>query len=355
MLSDLFDFVYPSSYKHTYTEPDGSKYTVWKTKAGEYHNSSEPAKVVEKNKITEHYWYENGQLHRDDDLPAVIKWNGTTKILEKWYYRGKRHRNGIEPAEIEYGNDGHVINEIRYYNDCATLHSLSNWQPSNENEFNRYIDDHIIKENATTYKWPEKTGTIEYVIRKGWFNNGKLHRKNGPALIHRLRNSDNPYGWVEWYWNGKKYDTKNNYIKASGSHRYLTDFNLWLFKTGMQWRIIYYGTKWSFLSFMGRRRPKQVTIRKLPMIFLGIALSINLLLDIHNKGHVAIDKYSDAIKVQNLPPQISLTTMEYYESHFEKISDQSDASIIRNEFHNPSDNLKSTINSNSRKLPIYPE
>ena len=38
-------------------------------------------------------YYENGQLHRDDDLPALIKYDTMDKIiLEKYYRLGKLYR-----------------------------------------------------------------------------------------------------------------------------------------------------------------------------------------------------------------------------------------------------------------------
>jgi hypothetical protein len=44
-------------------------------------------------------YYQDGVLHRDRDLPAVI-WKGGTK---EWYWHGKRHRDGDLPA-IERAN-----------------------------------------------------------------------------------------------------------------------------------------------------------------------------------------------------------------------------------------------------------
>lgn len=41
-------------------------------------------------------WFKDGELHRDNDLPAVIHINGT----QKWYQNGKLHRNNDLPAII---------------------------------------------------------------------------------------------------------------------------------------------------------------------------------------------------------------------------------------------------------------
>jgi hypothetical protein len=35
-------------------------------------------------------------LHRENDLPAIIRWNGT----QEWYKNGKLHRDGDLPAII---------------------------------------------------------------------------------------------------------------------------------------------------------------------------------------------------------------------------------------------------------------
>jgi hypothetical protein len=41
-------------------------------------------------------WFKNGNLHRDDDLPASI-WADGSKF---WYKDGERHREGDKPAAI---------------------------------------------------------------------------------------------------------------------------------------------------------------------------------------------------------------------------------------------------------------
>ena len=39
-------------------------------------------------------WYRNGELHRDDDNPAVVRANGT----KYWGKNGKLHRDDDKPA-----------------------------------------------------------------------------------------------------------------------------------------------------------------------------------------------------------------------------------------------------------------
>ena len=44
-------------------------------------------------------WYKNGKLHRDNDQPATMWWEGFTI----WYKNGKLHRDNDKPAIIENG------------------------------------------------------------------------------------------------------------------------------------------------------------------------------------------------------------------------------------------------------------
>ena len=41
-------------------------------------------------------WYQNGKLHRDHDLPAIV-WAGGTK---EWWKNGERHRDNDLPAVV---------------------------------------------------------------------------------------------------------------------------------------------------------------------------------------------------------------------------------------------------------------
>lgn len=60
---------------------------------GKFHRDDEPALIF---KHGVQYWYQNGYLHRDNDLPAIIYPNG----IQEWYQNGKRHRDGDQPALI---------------------------------------------------------------------------------------------------------------------------------------------------------------------------------------------------------------------------------------------------------------
>lgn len=70
-----------------------SKGRLFHFKDGKLHRDDGPAKISGNG---DHCYYNNGQLHRDGDLPAVIYTNG-----EKNYYNnGQLHRDGDLPAVI---------------------------------------------------------------------------------------------------------------------------------------------------------------------------------------------------------------------------------------------------------------
>ena len=58
------------------------------------------------------YWFKNGKLHRDNDLPAVIYADGT----QYWYQNGKFHRDNDLPLlsleRMESNVGGKTVNDI---------------------------------------------------------------------------------------------------------------------------------------------------------------------------------------------------------------------------------------------------
>ena len=105
-----------------------------------------------------HHWYdENRLLHRDADLPAVVRTDGT----KEWFQHGERHRDNDLPA-VE--------------------------RPDGSKEW--YQHDKLHRDNDLP--------AIEYPSgSKEWFQHGKRHRDNGPAI----ERSD---GTKEWYRYGRK-------------------------------------------------------------------------------------------------------------------------------------------------------
>jgi len=101
---------------------------------------------------------EDGLLHRDNDLPAIVHSEGT----KEWYQHGKVHRENDKPAKIFADGDQYwFIN----------------------NELHRDNGPAIIKYNGDS---------------KHWYQRGKYHRDDGPAL----ELSD---GTKIWYQHGDKH------------------------------------------------------------------------------------------------------------------------------------------------------
>lgn len=76
-------------------------------------------------------YYRNGRLHRDDDKPAVIEYDPSSKqvMREQYFQNGKLHRGGNKPAFIEYSaSTGKVVLEV-FFED-GKLHSGADTPPA---------------------------------------------------------------------------------------------------------------------------------------------------------------------------------------------------------------------------------
>jgi hypothetical protein len=76
-------------------------------------------------------YYLNGRVHRDNDKPAVIEYDPTSKqvVREQYFQNGKLHRNTGKPAFIEYSaSTGKTILEV-FFED-GKLHSGDNSPPA---------------------------------------------------------------------------------------------------------------------------------------------------------------------------------------------------------------------------------
>ena len=125
-------------------------------------------------------WFQNGQLHRDDDLPAFISHNGSCR---KWYQNGFKHRDNDSPAVIDhYGTQEwyqhgvlHRDNDLpAAISSNGTISWFQNGQLHRDNDLPA-----VIFENDDRL----------------WYQNGLLHRDNDlPALIYD--------GFSMWYQHG---------------------------------------------------------------------------------------------------------------------------------------------------------
>jgi hypothetical protein len=70
-------------------------------------------------------WFRNGKLHRENDLPAVIHFDGT----QKWYLDGKLHRDNDLPAIMDAnGNQAWFQNgELHRDNDLPAIKWARKW------------------------------------------------------------------------------------------------------------------------------------------------------------------------------------------------------------------------------------
>lgn len=98
-----------------------------------------PAKIIETDNGGECCgWCWDGELHRDNDLPAVIEYYGKAAALsvkkQIWTQAGNRHRQGDRPAVIEYYKDGKE-KERGYWKD-GKLHRDPGKGPAIENDKN---------------------------------------------------------------------------------------------------------------------------------------------------------------------------------------------------------------------------
>jgi hypothetical protein len=130
-------------------------------------------------------WYQYGKLDRDEDMPAVILYNGT----EMWYQEGDLHRgpdsDGIEqPAIIKNGGFE------AYY---------------------RHGQRHRISGPAL----------ITELGDKFWYQYGLRHRTDGPAV-------EDADGNCKWYIDGEYQNRGNqpNFIWPNQSHEWFKTYNI---------------------------------------------------------------------------------------------------------------------------------
>lgn len=127
---------------------DGS--VLWK-KNKRFHHEDGPA-ILSRDVAA---WYINGQLHREEDEPAIMYPDGH----REWHYKGQLHRvNG--PAIIRHNG-------------------TEEW----------FIRGKHHRDDGPAITYPDG--------KQEWFLNGELHRDDGPAITY-------PDGSCEWYHKGRK-------------------------------------------------------------------------------------------------------------------------------------------------------
>ena len=121
-----------------------------------------------KNVWGDQKWYLNGKLHRDNDLPAVVRICGD----KQWYQNGYLHRDNDLPAEIyATGTQIWYLHGLLHRdNDLPTLIKYNGTQK--------------WYQNGELHRDEDKPAEIYPSGTQIWFRNGKVHRDNNlPAVI----------------------------------------------------------------------------------------------------------------------------------------------------------------------------
>jgi len=164
----------------------GNKY--WKLPNGDLHRDNDLPAVEWADGAKE--WWLNGDLHRGNDLPAIEYKNGE----KYWYVNGKLHRTDGSAFENASGHKLWYLENVRYseeeFNEKVKMISTYSTSGSGVEHW-RLPNGSLHRENNLPAK--------EYTDgTQKWFFNGKLHRTNGPAI--EWANGDK-----YWYLEGIRY------------------------------------------------------------------------------------------------------------------------------------------------------
>lgn len=111
-------------------------------------------------------WFRHGEYHRDDDLPAVIFYNGA----KFWYKHGKMHRSGGPAVELRSGTKlWYCRGSLHRESDLPAVELVDGskaWYF--RGLLHRDFDlPAIVKVDGT----------------QKWYKHNKCHRENGPAIV----------------------------------------------------------------------------------------------------------------------------------------------------------------------------
>lgn len=96
----------------------------WRLNGQMHRDNDLPAYIQyrEDGSIDRCVWRQNGWRHREHDLPAVIDYDKNNLIVsEEWYQRGKRYRVDDLPSYVVYQKSGSV--KAQYWYTDTHLHS----------------------------------------------------------------------------------------------------------------------------------------------------------------------------------------------------------------------------------------
>lgn len=126
--------------------------------------------------------YREGGIHREDDLPAVIKVdpNSGVTTFEEHYWRGRLHRDGDKPAGIHKDKDTGRVTFQLY---------SSGGQRDREGGLPAAIELNPESGNVT---------------REEYYRDGVLHRDNGPAIVEYNEAGQAIPGMLQYYHYGRE-------------------------------------------------------------------------------------------------------------------------------------------------------
>lgn len=146
-------------------------------------------------------WFRDEILHRDEDLPAIIKYNSEDKPVEMyWYQHGEIHRDGDEPAKIKSDNDGSLILKSWYRH--GELHRDGDKPSLIHFKKGDGMPNFYWNQNGKLHRDGDEPAVITFngsLLCQAWYRDGKLHREHGYA--RRLIECD--FIQEEWLVDGK--------------------------------------------------------------------------------------------------------------------------------------------------------
>lgn len=129
-----------------------------------------------------------GELHSQDDLPAIIIHDSGKIITKIWYYRNKLHRVN-QPAIIEYYLNGEE--KCIWFYKYGVIHRDEN-KPAIMECINK--NKPLTGQSVTSY----------------WYKEDKLHRDNDePAIVHYVFGDNGKY-MIHCYWYTESVLSRNN-------------------------------------------------------------------------------------------------------------------------------------------------
>ena len=128
-----------------------------------------PARIEYDSGMIVQIYYKNGNVHRDDNKPAIIATKAGSLVYKHYFKDGKLHRED-GPAVSKYNENGNVIEE----------------QYRNNGDLHREGGPAVIKRNK--------------IIEEYYYQNGKVHRLDGPAaLMYALNEKEECVVFSETY------------------------------------------------------------------------------------------------------------------------------------------------------------